>query len=128
AVSNKKPKPGQSFFPLTVDNAEKYYAAGTVPGGLFKRENRRSNEATLNARLIDRPSRPLFPEGYMNDTHVIATVLSVDQENDPEFAASLGASAALTISDIPFAGPTAAVRVGRINGKYVINPTMKQLE
>jgi polyribonucleotide nucleotidyltransferase len=128
AVSNKKPKPGQSFFPLTVDYAEKYYAAGKFPGGFFKRENRPSNDATLIARLIDRPIRPLFPEGYLNDTQVVATVLSVDKENDPEIAASLGASAALTISDIPFSGPTAAVRVGRINGKFVINPTLAQLE
>lgn len=126
AVSNKKPKPGQSFFPLTVDYAEKYYASGKFPGGFFKRENRPSNDATLTARLIDRPLRPLFPEGYLNDTQVIATVLSVDLENDPEIAASLGASAALTISDIPFAGPTAAVRIGRINGKFIINPTLAQ--
>ncbi|RZA08302.1 MAG: polyribonucleotide nucleotidyltransferase [Proteobacteria bacterium] len=126
AVSNKKPKPGQSFFPLTVDYAEKYYASGKFPGGFFKRESRPSNDATLTARLIDRPLRPLFPEGYLNDTQVIATVLSVDLENDPEIAASLGASAALTISDIPFAGPTAAVRMGRVNGKYVINPTLEQ--
>jgi polyribonucleotide nucleotidyltransferase len=126
AVSNKKPKPGQSFFPLTVDYAEKYYASGRFPGGFFKRENRPSNDATLTARLIDRPLRPLFPEGYLNDTQVIATVLSVDMENDPDIAASLGASAALTISDIPFAGPTAAVRIGRINGKYIINPTLAQ--
>lgn len=128
AVSNKKPKPGQSFFPLTVDYAEKYYAAGKFPGGFFKRENRPSNDATLNARLIDRPIRPLFPEGYLNDTQVVASILSVDKENDPEIAASLGASAALTISDIPFNGPTAAVRVGRINGKFIINPTLAQLE
>lgn len=126
AVSNKKPKPGQSFFPLTVDYMERYYANGKFPGGFFKRENRPSNDATLTARLIDRPIRPLFPEGYLNDTQVVATVLSVDMENDPEIAASLGASAALTISDIPFAGPTAAVRVGRINGKYIINPTLAQ--
>jgi len=128
AVSNKTPKPGQSFFPLTVDYAEKYYAAGKYPGGFFKRENRPSNDATLTARLIDRPIRPLFPEGYLNDTQIIATVLSVDKDNDPEIAASLGASAALMISDIPFSGPTAAVRVGRIGGKYIINPTLAQQE
>ncbi len=128
AVSAKKPKPGQSFFPLTVDYLEKYYASGKFPGGFFKRENRPSTDATLIARLIDRPIRPLFPEGYMNDTQVVATVLSVDQENDPEIAASLGASCALTISDIPFAGPTAAVRVGRINGKIIINPTLAEQE
>ncbi|NUM89129.1 MAG: polyribonucleotide nucleotidyltransferase [Bdellovibrionales bacterium] len=128
AVSAKKPKPGQSFFPLTVDYLEKYYASGKFPGGFFKRENRPSTDATLIARLIDRPIRPLFPEGYMNDTQVVCTVLSVDQENDPEIAASLGASCALTISDIPFAGPTAAVRVGRVNGKIVINPTLAEQE
>src|SRR5688572_23038648 len=126
AVSNAKPKPGQSWFPLTVDYQEKYYAAGKYPGGFFKRESRPSNDATLTARVIDRPIRPLFPEGYLNDTQVVATVLSVDQENDPDVAASLGASAALHISDIPFAGPTAGVRVGRINGKIIINPTLAQ--
>jgi polyribonucleotide nucleotidyltransferase len=126
AVSNAKPKPGQSWFPLTVDYQEKYYAAGKFPGGFFKRESRPSTDATLIARLIDRPIRPLFPEGYLCDTQVVATVLSVDNENDPEVAASLGASAALHISDIPFGGPTAGVRVGRINGKYVINPTLAQ--
>ncbi len=126
AVSNAKPKPGQSWFPLTVDYQEKYYAAGKYPGGFFKRESRPSNDATLTARVIDRPIRPLFPEGYLNDTQVVATVLSVDRENDPDVAASLGASAALHISDIPFAGPTAGVRVGRINGKIIINPTLEQ--
>jgi polyribonucleotide nucleotidyltransferase len=126
AVSNAKPKPGQSWFPLTVDYQEKYYAAGKYPGGFFKRESRPSNDATLTARVIDRPIRPLFPEGYLNDTQVVATVLSVDQENDPDVAASLGASAALHISDIPFAGPTAGVRVGRIRGKIIINPTLAQ--
>ncbi len=126
AVSNIKPKPGQSWFPLTVDYQEKYYAAGKYPGGFFKRESRPSNDATLTARQIDRPLRPLFPEGYLNDTQVVATVLSVDQENDPDVAASLGASAALHISDIPFGGPTAGVRVGRIKGKIIINPTLAQ--
>ncbi|MCO5142084.1 MAG: polyribonucleotide nucleotidyltransferase [Oligoflexia bacterium] len=126
AVSSKEPKPGQSFFPLTVDYVEKYYAAGKFPGGYFKREARPSTDATLIARLIDRPIRPLFPEGYLCDTHVVATVLSVDEENDPEIAASLGASAALTLSDIPFNGPTAGVRVGRVDGKIVINPTLEQ--
>ena len=125
-VSAKKPKPGQSFFPLTVDYIEKYYAAGKFPGGFFKRESRPSTDATLTSRLIDRPLRPLFPEGYLNDTNVVAMVLSADGENDPEIAASVGASAALTISNIPFAGPTAAVRVGRIGGQIVINPTLAQ--
>ena len=128
AVSSHKLKPGQDFFPLTVNYNEKYYAAGKFPGGYFKRENRPSNDATLIARLIDRPIRPLFPEGYLYDTQVIANVLSVDEENDPEIAASLGASCALAISDIPFNGPTAGVRVGRINGKYVLNPSLAQQE
>ncbi|MGE3263368.1 MAG: polyribonucleotide nucleotidyltransferase [Bacteriovoracia bacterium] len=126
ATGSKKPKPGQSFFPLTVDYIEKYYAAGKFPGGFFKRETRPSNDAVLTSRIIDRPIRPLFPEGYLNDVHVVATVLSVDTENDPDIAASLGASAALSLSDIPFAGPTAAVRVGRVKGRIVINPTMAQ--
>ncbi|MGZ3692885.1 MAG: polyribonucleotide nucleotidyltransferase [Bdellovibrionota bacterium] len=128
ATGSKNPKPGQSFFPLTVDYIEKYYAAGKYPGGFFKRETRPSTDAVLTSRIIDRPIRPLFPEGYLNDVHVVATVLSVDQENDPDIAASLGASAALSLSDIPFAGPTAAVRVGRVKGKIVINPTMAQLK
>jgi polyribonucleotide nucleotidyltransferase len=126
ACGATKPKPGQSWFPLTVDFVEKYYAAGKFPGGFFKRENRPSTEATLISRLIDRPIRPLFPEGYLSDVQIVASVLSVDNENDPEIAASLGASAALTISDIPFNGPTAAVRVGRVNGQIVINPTLAQ--
>ncbi len=128
AVSSHKMKPGQDFFPLTVNYNEKYYAAGKFPGGYFKRENRPSNDATLIARMIDRPIRPLFPEGYLYDTQVICNVLSVDDENDPEIAASLGASCALAISDIPFSGPTAGMRVGRIGRKLICNPTMKQLE
>lgn len=126
AVSSRSVKPGQDFFPLTVNYNEKYYAAGKFPGGYFKRENRPSNDATLIARLIDRPIRPLFPEGYLYDTQVIANVLSVDEENDPEVAASLGASCALAISDIPFSGPTAGVRIGRINGQFIVNPTLAQ--
>ena len=125
-TSSRKLKPGQSFFPLTVDYIEKYYAAGRFPGGFFKREARPSGDATLNARLIDRPLRPLFPENYMYDTHVHATVLSVDDENDPELLASVAASAALTISDIPFNGPTASVRVGRVDGKLIINPSLAE--
>lgn len=123
ATANKKVREGQSFFPLTVDYVEKYYAAGRFPGGFFKREARPSTDATLAARLIDRPLRPLFPEGFLNDVHIVATVLSVDDQHDPEICASLGASAALTISDIPFAGPTAAARVGRLNGDFVLNPS-----
>lgn len=128
ACSSKKVREGQDFFPLTVDYLEKYYAAGKIPGGYFKRESRPSSDATLTARLIDRPIRPLFPEGYLFDTNVVATVLSADTDNDPEIAASIGASAALAISDIPFNGPTGASRVGRIGGKLILNPTLKQQE
>ncbi|MBN20684.1 MAG: polyribonucleotide nucleotidyltransferase [Bdellovibrionaceae bacterium] len=128
ACSAKEAKPGQSFFPLTVEYSEKYYAAGKIPGSFMKREGRPSSEATLAARMIDRPIRPLFPEGYLNDTQIVATVMSLDTECDVESAASIGAAAALHISDIPFNGPTAAVRVGRIDGNYVINPTHEQLE
>lgn len=126
AVSARKVKPGQGFFPLTVDYNEKYYAAGKFPGGFFKRESRPSTDATLSARLIDRPIRPLFPEGYMYDTQVVANVLSVDTENDPDVAAGIGASAALAISDIPFNGPIGMVRIGRIAGKFIVNPTLDQ--
>ena len=128
AVSNKEPKPGIDFMPLTIEFAERFYAAGKIPGSFLKREGRPTDEATLAARLIDRPNRPLFPEGYYYDTQVIATVLSADLDADVEMAASIGAGAALHISDIPFNGPTAAVRMGRINGKFVINPTWDQMQ
>ncbi len=126
AVSNKDPKPGIDFMPLTVEFAERFYAAGKIPGSFLKREGRPSDESTLAARLIDRPNRPLFPEGYYHDTQIIATVLSADLDADVEMAASIGAGAALHISNIPFNGPTAAVRMGRIDGKFVVNPTWKQ--
>ncbi len=117
------------FLPLTVEYQEKIYAAGRIPGNYFRREiGRPSEKETLTARLIDRPIRPLFPKGYRLETQVIATVLSMDQENDPDMLAMVGASAALEISDIPFAGPIAAVRVGRVNGELVANPTIQQLE
>src|SRR3989344_4403605 len=128
AVSSKKQKEGQEFFPLTVDYVEKYYAAGKFPGGFIKRETRPRAAATLDARVIDRPIRPLFPKGYFFDTHVVASILSVDSEHSPEIAASLGASAAMHISDIPFMGPTAAVHVGRVNGNLIANPTIKEQE
>lgn len=128
AISNKDLREGIDFFPLTVEYQEKFYAAGRIPGGFFKREGRPSSDATLVARMIDRPIRPLFPEGYMYETQVVATVLSVDKENDPDVASSVGASAALTLSTIPFNGPTAACRVGRINGQYICNPTLAQQE
>jgi polyribonucleotide nucleotidyltransferase len=128
ACSSKNPKEGLDFFPLTVEFAEKYYAAGKIPGSFHRREAKPTSESTLSARLIDRPIRPLFPEGYRNETQVIATILSVDQEADLDSAAAIGVSAALSISDIPFAGPTAGVRVGRIDGKYVLNPSWSDVE
>ena len=112
-------KPGQDFFPLTVDYQEKTYAAGKIPGGFFKREGRPSEKETLTSRLIDRPIRPLFPEGFFNEVQVIATVLSVDPEIDPDVPAMIGASAALMLSGVPFQGPIGAARVGYIDGQYV---------
>ena len=125
-VGAKKPKVGQSWFPLTVNYIEKYYAAGRIPGGFFRREGRPTETETLVSRLIDRPIRPLFPEGYMCETQVIATVLSHDMENNPDIAAMIGCSAALTISGIPFLGPIACARVGYKDGEYILNPTLEQ--
>jgi polyribonucleotide nucleotidyltransferase len=122
-VGGQKPKEGQDFFPLTVNYQEKAFAAGKIPGGFFKREGRPSEKETLVSRLIDRPIRPLFPEGYLCDTQVIATVLSHDLENDPDVVAMIGCSAALTISGIPFLGPIGAARVGYKEGKFLLNPT-----
>ncbi|EAC4356961.1 polyribonucleotide nucleotidyltransferase [Listeria monocytogenes] len=127
AVGSKKPRPGD-FFPLTVNYEEKMYSVGKVPGGFLKREGRPSDRATLTARLIDRPIRPLFAEGFRNEVQITSTVFSVDQDCSPEMAAMLGSSVALVISDIPFEGPIAGVDVGRIDGKYVINPTIEQAE
>jgi polyribonucleotide nucleotidyltransferase len=126
AVSSKQAKPDQGFFPLSVEYIEKFYAIGKVPGGYFKREAKPSNDSVLSARLIDRPIRPLFPEGYLNDTQVVATILSADGAFPLDILASLGASAALHISDIPFAGPTAACQVGRVDGQFIANPTPEQ--
>ena len=128
AVASKEPREGADFFPLTVDYEERMYAAGKIPGGFIKRESRPSEAAILAMRLTDRPIRPLFPKGYYNDVQVVLTVLSTDQENDPDILALNGASAALSISHIPFQGPVGAVRVGRINGEFVTNPTTTQLE
>ena len=125
-TASKAPREGVDFFPLTVDYEEKMYAAGKIPGGFIKREGRPSSDAVLCARLIDRPIRPLFPDGFRNDVQIVATVLSVEQDNPPEIAAMFGASCALTVSDIPFMGPIAGVRVGYINGEFVINPTEEQ--
>jgi polyribonucleotide nucleotidyltransferase len=127
-VAAKKPKPGQSFFPLTVDYAEKFYAAGRIPGGFFKREGRPTEKDTLTSRLIDRPIRPLFPEGFYNEVQVVATVLSVNPEVDGDIPAMIGVSAALVISGVPFNGPIGAARVGYLDGQYVLNPTASQLK
>jgi polyribonucleotide nucleotidyltransferase len=127
AVGLKKATPGRDFFPLTVNYQEKTYAAGRIPGGFFKREGRPTEKETLTSRLIDRPIRPLFPEGFINDVQVVASVLSVNSEVDPDIASLLGASAALAISGMPFMGPIGAARVGYIGGKYVLNPTATQL-
>jgi polyribonucleotide nucleotidyltransferase len=128
AVSAKTAREGLDFFPLTCDYQERTFAAGKIPGGFFKREGRPSEKEVLTSRLIDRPIRPLFPEGFVCETQVIATVLSHDRENDPDMVALIGASAALQVSDIPFHGPIAAVRMGRIDGQLVVNPLQTQLE
>ncbi|HJE01710.1 polyribonucleotide nucleotidyltransferase [Staphylococcus auricularis] len=127
AVASKEPREGD-FFPLTVNYEEKMYAAGKIPGGFKKREGRPSDEATLTARLIDRPIRPLFPKGYKHDVQIMNTVLSADPDCSPEMAAMIGSSMALSVSDIPFQGPIAGVNVGFVDGKYVINPTVEQKE
>ncbi len=127
-VSNLEAKPGQEFFPLTVEYQEKYYSSGKIPGGFFKREAKPTTDATLTARLIDRPIRPMFPEGYLNETQVVAAVLSTDNSMEPGVLASIGASAALQISAVPFNGPTAAVHVSRIGGKFVVNAPLADLE
>jgi polyribonucleotide nucleotidyltransferase len=125
-VSAAERKEGIDFFPLTVDYQEKLFAAGRIPGSYFKREGRLTERETLTSRIIDRSCRPLFPEGYANETQIIATVISFDQENDPDVLALTGASAALQISDVPFSGPFAGVRVGRLNGQFVANPTLAE--
>jgi polyribonucleotide nucleotidyltransferase len=127
-VAAKNAKPGQDFFPLTVDYMEKTYAAGKIPGGFFKREGRPSEKETLTSRLIDRPLRPLFPDGFYNEVQVVCTVISLNPEIDPDIPALIGASAAMAISGVPFNGPISAARVGYINGQYVLNPTASQLK
>ncbi|GHT95427.1 polyribonucleotide nucleotidyltransferase [Betaproteobacteria bacterium] len=127
-VAAKDAKPGQDFFPLTVDYQEKFYAAGRIPGGFFKREGRPSEKETLTSRLIDRPIRPLFPDGFYNEVQIVATVLSLNPEVDADIPALIGASAALAISGVPFNGPIGAARVGYINGQYVLCPTLSQLK
>ena len=127
-VGSKHAKSGQDFFPLTVDYIEKTYAAGKIPGGFFKREGRPSEKEVLTSRLIDRPIRPLFPDGFYNEVQVVATVMSVNPEVDPDIAALIGVSAALVLSGIPFNGPIGAARVGYANGQYILNPTATQLK
>ncbi len=127
-TASKEPKEGIDFFPLSVDYEEKLYAAGKIPGSFTKREGKPADKAILTSRAIDRPLRPLFPKDFRNDVCVVATVLSVEPDNSPEVAAMIGASAALSISDIPFGGPTAAVNVGYVDGKIVLNPTLEQRE
>lgn len=128
ATASADPREGIDFFPLTVDYEERLYAVGKIPGGFIKREGRPSEAAILSGRLIDRPIRPLFAEGFRNDVHVVATVMSVDQNNPPDIPAMIGASCALSLSDIPFEGPIGGVRVGRVDGEFVLNPTVEQQE
>ncbi len=128
AVVTSDPRPGIDFFPLTCDYREKAYAAGKFPGGFFKREARPTTKEILTMRLMDRPIRPLFPKGFINEVMIQAMVLSTDQEHDPDMLAMIGASAALSISEIPFEGPTGAVRVGRVDGKFVVLPTLEQMD
>jgi polyribonucleotide nucleotidyltransferase len=126
ASASKKPREGMDFFPLSCDYEEKQYSVGKIPGGFIKREGRPTERAILNSRLMDRPLRPLFPKGFRNDVQVIATVMSVDQDNAPEIVAMIGSSIVLSISDIPFNGPTGSVAVGYVNGEYVINPNEEE--
>src|SRR5881409_3786448 len=126
-VGAKQAKASQDFLPLTCDYVEKTYAAGKIPGGFFKREGRPSEKETLTSRLIDRPIRPLFPDGFYNEVQVIATVMSVDPEIDPDVPAMIGASAALMLAGVPFSGPIGSARVGYINGQYVLNPSKTEL-
>ena len=126
-VAKRESKPGQDFFPLTVDYIEKTYAAGRIPGGFFKREGRPSEKETLTSRLIDRPIRPLFPDGFLNEVQIVASVLSLNPEVDPDVVAMIAVSAALAISGIPFQGPIGAARVGYVDGNYLLNPTQTQL-
>src|ERR1700747_3680951 len=128
AVASKSARPGQDFFPLTVNYQEKTFAAGKIPGGVFKREGRPSEKETLTSRLIDRPIRPLFAPGFLNETQIVATGLSHDLENDPDIVAMVATSAALTISGIPFLGPIGGCRVGYVDGNYVLNPKQEMME
>lgn len=125
---SKEPRKEADFFPLTVDYIEKFYAAGKFPGGFNKREGRPSTNATLTARLIDRPIRPMFPDGFNYDVHIVNTVFSYDEKNTPDYLGIIGSSMALMLSDIPFLGPVAGVVVGRKDGEFILNPTPAELE
>jgi len=127
-TGTKEPREGVDFFPLTVDFEEKMYSVGKIPGGFIKREGRPSTNAILTSRLIDRPIRPMFPDGYHNDVQIVATAVSVDPDNAPDMPAMIGASTALSISDIPFEGPIAGVRIGLIDGQFIVLPTVDQIE
>lgn len=128
AVTASKKPSHLDFFPLTVNYEEKLYAVGKIPGGFIKREGRPSEKATLTSRVIDRPIRPLFPEGFRNEVQIVNTVMSVDQDCSTEVAAIIGTSAALSISDVPFNGPIGGVIIGRVDGEFIVNPTVEQLE
>src|SRR5512146_223619 len=128
ATASENPREGVDFFPLTVDYEERLYAAGKIPGGFFKREGRPGESAILLCRLTDRPLRPLFPKGFRNDVQIVITALSADQEHYIDMLSIIGASAALTISDIPFGGPVGAVRVGYVDGQFVFSPTAGQMD
>ena len=128
AVANKTAREGQDFFPLTVDYQEKFYAGGRIPGGFFKREGRATEKETLTSRLIDRPIRPLFPDGFRNEVQIIATVMSMNPEIDGDILALIGASAALSLSGAPFDGPIGAAKVGYKDGQYLLNPTVSELK
>ena len=127
-VASPEARPGQDFFPLTVDYQERTYAAGKIPGGFFRREGRPTEKETLTSRLIDRPIRPLFPKGFLNEVQVVITVMSVEKDTDPDIVALIGTSAALAISGVPFAGPIGAARVGYKDGQYILNPGYSALE
>ena len=126
ATGTDTPREGVDFFPLTVDFEEKMYAVGKIPGGFLRREGRPAETAILTSRLIDRPIRPMFPDGYHNDVQIVCTAVSVDPDNAPDIPAMIGASCALSISDIPFEGPIAGVRVGLIDGQFIVEPTVEQ--
>jgi len=128
AVASKKVVEGQDFFPLTVDYREKHYSAGKIPGGFIKREGRPSDKEILTSRLADRPIRPLFPDDFVNEVQIIIYVLSADREHQPDILAINAASAALSISGVPFKGPVGAVRVGRVDGQWIVNPSFQEME